>query len=224
MPGTTSSAGRTSTSTGSEVQSRSSASAFALARRPAASVTASGERLVIALLEELELLPFPVHHRPEVLGMLGSPDLRPDDEVVRVERERLAPDPQSLLLAAGREGGDPVREAGERTRVHAPVSLGGLGRLACEKAVEVPAHARVGDVEVIGVAVADRSVLVDEEPARHDAEPEQAPELARPVNEHGKADVAFLHDRAHTLLALDVLGNGDHPKAFVPLAPYALPP
>src|SRR5438093_460226 len=85
MPGTTSIAGRTSTSTGSAPQIRSTASAFARFR--SAAPASSGERLVIALLQKLELLPLPVDRRVEALGVLGNPDLRSDHEVVGIEVE-----------------------------------------------------------------------------------------------------------------------------------------
>src|SRR5215212_5485860 len=97
MPGTTSPAGRTSMSTGSAAHSRSSASALARSRGLTGTDTVSGERLVIALLQELKLLPLAVHGRPEMLGVLGRPDLRADDKVVRIELERGAPHGERLV-------------------------------------------------------------------------------------------------------------------------------
>src|SRR3712207_450871 len=90
-PGTASEAGQTSTSTGWAATMRSSTSAFAPSAAAAVAVARSGERLVIPLLEELQLLPLAVDRRVEPLGMLDRPDLRAYEEVVRVERERRPP-------------------------------------------------------------------------------------------------------------------------------------
>src|SRR5437867_9954912 len=105
MPGTTSTAGRMSVNTGSAAQISSTAFAFARScdTDPVCmGAELSGEWLVIALLEELELLPLPVDSRVEALGMLGNPDLRADDEVVRIELERGSPEPHRLVTSAGR--------------------------------------------------------------------------------------------------------------------------
>src|SRR5439155_9550405 len=99
IPGTTSMAGRTSTSTGSVAQIRSIVSAFARSWRVAfGSVAAapSGEGLVISLLEQLQLLPASIDSGVEALRMLGGPDLRPDHEVVGIQVEGFAPDSDRL--------------------------------------------------------------------------------------------------------------------------------
>src|SRR5438309_1308510 len=102
MPGMTSLAGRTSTSTGSAAVSRSNACALASARVGTSMTViwlswssrcsgASGQRLVVALAQQLQLLPIAVDHGPEALGVLRRPDLRADQEVVRIGLERRAP-------------------------------------------------------------------------------------------------------------------------------------
>src|SRR6266508_3534693 len=223
-PGTTSIAGRTSTSTGSAAHRRSRAPAFACSRRPACWATASGERLVIALLEELELLPFAVDRRPEVLGVLGRPDLRADDEVVRVEVERCPPDGNRLLLLPVGVEGNSFRETLEGARIHGSFRVGRLGRLAGEEPLQIPAHAGVCDVEVFHVAVADDPLGVDEESARNDAKSEHTGKVARTVDQHGEAHLPLLDHGPDPLLTLDVLGNGKEAEAPPPVLPAPLPP
>src|SRR5881397_3026593 len=139
-------------STGSAAQRRSNASAFAASIDRTCT---SGERFVIALLHELELLPFAVDRRIEVLRMLRSPDLRADEEVVGIEAEGFAPDRDRVTGCARRVAIDASRKELERARIH-PFLLACIpGPLASEEAFEVPPYARVGDVEVVDVAVPD---------------------------------------------------------------------
>src|SRR6266498_2364192 len=193
-PGTTSIAGRTSTSTGSAAHMRSSASAFACSRRPACWATASGERLVITLLEQLELLPLAVDSRPEVFGVLSRPDLRANDEVVRVEVEGCPPDGNRLLFLPIGVEGNSFREALEGSRIHGSFRVRRLGRLAGEEPLQIPAHAGVCDVEVLHVVVADDPLGVDEEPARNDLKSEHASKVARTVDQDREAHVPLLHN------------------------------
>src|SRR6266849_8078231 len=129
--------------TGSAAQRRSNASAFA------ASIDCtrtSGERFVVALLHELELLPFAVDRGIEVLRMLRSPDLRADEEIVGIEAEGFAPGGERAVRVARVVELNAEGEQFERARLH-PLLVGRrLGLRAGEEAVEVPAHARVGDV------------------------------------------------------------------------------
>src|SRR6266508_4182484 len=223
-PGTTSIAGRTSTSTGSAAHMRSSASAFACSRRPACWATASGERLVITLLEQLELLPLAVDSRPEVFGVLSRPDLRANDEVVRVEVEGCPPDGNRLLFLPIGVEGNSFREALEGSRIHGSFRVRRLGRLAGEEPLQIPAHAGVCDVEVLHVVVADDPLGVDEEPARNDLKSEHASKVARTVDQDREAHVPLLHNGPDPLLTLDVLGNGKEAKAPPPVLPATLPP
>src|SRR6266516_3499249 len=221
IPGMTSIAGRTSTSTGSAAQIRATASAFARSRSAASA--SSGERLVIAPLQKLELLPLPVDRRVEALRVLCDPDLRSDHEVVRIEVESCAPELDRVVGAAGGVAADPAREELERFRGHPRFVIGRLGRLAGEEPPEVPGHTRIGDVEVIETAVADERVRVHEEAARHDPEPERGAERAGAVDEHRERDLSLLDDLPHALLALGVLCHSEQLEAPRTLVPRPLP-
>src|SRR5205085_2395257 len=121
-------------------------------------------------------------------GVLGHPDLRTDYEVIRVVGERLAPERERLVtLPAGMEGGA-AREQLKRLRGHRRTVGRRLGGLAREKALEVPAHPRVPDVEVVEVLVADGPGVVDERTARHDSEAERRAQRASGVDQHRELD------------------------------------
>src|SRR5919198_3860273 len=141
-PGTTSASGATSTSTGSAETRRSTASAFACSA-VAPTVAASGERLVIPLLHELELLPLAVDRRVEALRVFRDPDLRTDEEVVGIERERLPPRRERAVEIARVVQPDAAREELERARLHPLLVPRRLRVFAGEEAVEVPTQARV---------------------------------------------------------------------------------
>src|SRR5919198_949282 len=84
--------------------------------------------------------------RVEALRVSRDPDLRTDEEVVGIERERLPPRRERAVEIARVVQPDAAREELERARLHPLLVPRRLRVFAGEEAVEVPAQARVADV------------------------------------------------------------------------------